>query len=240
MSAPFHLDFYYRAWRYRLRVEPAEIAWVRSALSPGALAVDAGAHKGAFTYWMAQAVGEGGQVLAFEPQPELAARLDHTVRALGLSQVRVENAGLSSAPGRLSLSIPGDGPSPGASFAPEKGASGRHLEVPVTTLDERVPAGARFELLKCDVEGYELEVFRGGARVLAQHHPAVLFECEARHHSTARMEEAFRFLEDLGYQGRFFFGRALLARSEFRAEIHQDPSKKPYGNNFLFTKEGRT
>ncbi|MFO0724281.1 MAG: FkbM family methyltransferase [Myxococcota bacterium] len=232
-----HLDFYYRAWRYRLKVEPAEIAWVRSALKPGDLAVDAGAHKGAFTYWMARAVGPEGKVLAFEPQPELAERLVDTVRDLELPQVSVENAGLSSSAGRLTLSIPGPGPSPGASFAPEKQASGRHIEVPVTTLDERVQGHSGFRLLKCDVEGHELEVFKGGARVLAEQSPAILFECEARHHQDGRMEEAFRFLESLGYRGQFFFGDALLPRASFQVDRHQVPDRRPYGNNFLFTKE---
>lgn len=230
-----HLDFYYRAWRYRLKVEPAELAWVRRALQPGDLAVDAGAHKGAFTYWMARAVGPGGRVLAFEPQPELAARLMGTVRDLGLSQVTVENAGLSARAGRLTLAIPGEGPSPGASFAPEKQGQGRQLEVPVTTLDERV-TGGRFRLLKCDVEGHELEVFKGGARALAEHGPAVLFECEARHHRGGEMQEAFRFLESLGYSGAFFFGDALLPLEAFRAEVHQVPERRPYANNFLFTR----
>jgi FkbM family methyltransferase len=231
-----HLDFYYRAWRYRLKVEPAEIAWVRRALKPGDLAVDAGAHKGAFTYWMARAVGATGRVLAFEPQPELATRLVGTVNDLGLSQVTVENAGLSARPGKLTLSIPGEGPSPGASFSPEKQGQGRALEVPVTTLDERLAGASNCRLLKCDVEGHELEVFRGGARMLAEQGPPVLFECEARHHRDGEMHAAFRFLESLGYRGAFFFGAALLPLDAFRPEVHQVPERRPYANNFLFTR----
>ena len=48
------------------------------ALSEGDRAVDVGANKGSYTFWMRRAVGAGGRVHAFEPQPELAAYLRAT------------------------------------------------------------------------------------------------------------------------------------------------------------------
>jgi FkbM family methyltransferase len=42
------------------------------------------------------------------------------------------------------------------------------IEVPVVRLDDVIPASANVGLLKVDVQGYEIEVFKGGTRVLGQ------------------------------------------------------------------------
>ena len=66
-----YAKFVFRAWRYRLRAERPEIRFLLNQLQLGHTAIDIGAHKGAYTYWMSQRVGSSGQVIAFEPQPEL-------------------------------------------------------------------------------------------------------------------------------------------------------------------------
>jgi hypothetical protein len=52
------------------------------------------------------------------------------------------------------------------------------VEVPVVTLDAfcRQNSVARLDFIKVDVEGMELEVFRGGQRVLSEMRPALYFE----------------------------------------------------------------
>ena len=72
----------YRAWRYRLKLEPSSVRFLLDYLRPGDVAIDIGAHKGAMTHWMARSVGRGGSVYAFEPQPVLAARLQRMAAAL--------------------------------------------------------------------------------------------------------------------------------------------------------------
>jgi FkbM family methyltransferase len=229
------LDHDYRAWRYRTKVEPTEIALVRRVLRPGDTAVDIGAHKGAFTYWMRKSVGPTGRVIAVEPQPRLAERLQHVVRARGWSNVRVEACGLSKAPGQLELWVPdGGAPSPGASVEPGLARAGSvPVRVEVRTLDQLVAPGSPVRLVKCDVEGHELAVFQGGQRVLSEARPVLLFECEARHHVGSRIEEVFAHLEGLGMRGWFILGEALRPLGELRPE-HQDPAQVPYANNFVF------
>ena len=54
------------------------------------------------------------------------------------------------------------------------------FEVEVGALDEALPAHDVPSLIKLDVEGAELEVLRGGLRVLTEHKPIVVFEHDAR------------------------------------------------------------
>lgn len=228
----------HRAWRYRLRVDPDGIRWMRSALRPGDIAVDVGAYRGGYTYWMRRGVGESGAVLAYEPQPGPAAYLRRCVRDCAWSNVTVVGCALSSQPGRRTLRLPGDAPSPAGSLV---GASlpigSRGHDVDVETLDRYLaanllPSGPR--LVKCDVEGHELEVFLGARATLEEHRPSILVECEARHAPDRAVEDVFEHLLALGYRGSFFWRGVRTDVGRFETELHQVEGRRPYVNNFIF------
>ncbi len=232
------LTFVHRAWRYRVKLDSLEIRWMRGVLSPGDLAVDVGAHKGGYTYWMRRCVGPHGRIFAFEPQRDLAEYLGRVVSIFGWANVVIEPIGLSSSPGPLPLTIPGDGPSPSATFVPgTHEGDARLAEVTVGTLDgylDRASVRRPVRLIKCDVEGLELEVFRGAEQTLVEHRPALLFESEVRHNPNRSVREVFRYLEGLGYAGSFFWhGRRCPVR-DFDPSEQQVLGALPYVNNFLF------
>ena len=234
------LRWIYRAWRYRLKLEKQEIACLLRLLRPGDIAVDIGAHKGAYTYWMLKCVGERGKVFAFEPQPGLFHGLKRLLPENQHKNVRIENMGLSASSGVLTLNVPSLKASPGASF--EKNDAGRpplqSYPGSVTTLDEYFDIGGshRIRLIKCDAEGHELEVFRGAEQLLRQQHPHLLFECESRHRKHGNVEEVFAWLSELGYQGQFFTADGLHELEKFDSAIHQaDTTARGYVNNFLFS-----
>jgi FkbM family methyltransferase len=211
---------------------------MRSVLSPGDVAIDVGAYKGGYTYLMRRLVGASGAVLAIEPQPKLAAHLRRCVDDFAWTNVRVEESALSSQPGRGRLRLPGADPSPAASLVGASLPPGAHgYEVGTDTLDRVVDAWeppGPVRLIKCDVEGHELEVFRGGARTLERDHPLLLFECEARHLAGYDMRDVFSHVERLGYRGSFFCRGERLDASAFDASAHQVEGRRPYANNFVF------
>ena len=196
----------YRAHRYRWKLDPAEIKFMRAHARPATTAIDIGAHKGGYSYWMARAVGPQGLVIAFEPQPELAARLRCSFGHR--HNVIIENLGLSNQCGQLTLNVPGPGPSPGASFETTAVTSDsiRKINVDVSTLDARLAQPhPRVSFIKCDVEGHELNVFMGAERTFREERPSLLFECEQRHHGNRDTAEVFNYLGGLGYRGFFLF-----------------------------------
>ena len=73
------LRYLYRVYRYRYRVDRAEIRFMTERLRAGETALDVGCFKGAYTYWMRRCVGAAGSVVAFEPQPEQVAYLQGIV-----------------------------------------------------------------------------------------------------------------------------------------------------------------
>ena len=243
------LRYLWRAYHYRRRVNRQELEFLSGRLQPGETAIDIGAHKGGFLYWLRHYAGAAGRVYAFEPQPPLAQYLKEIVAMQGWENVVVEPAGLSSSNGTMELFVPAPAgePSPGATLSPVDPSAPHHgVSVPVVTLDDYLArhGSPRVAFIKCDCEGHEMEVFRGAERMLRQDHPVLLFECEQRHLPKSSPAVVFDYLRGLGYAGWFFGATGLAPVSEFRTEVHQPvrPGRywdaKDYYNNFAFLPEG--
>ena len=96
-----NLKLLYRALRYRYRIDPHEIRFILQRLQSGQIAVDVGAHKGGYLYWMQRQVGRQGRCFAFEPQIQLFEnlRLDFDT----MPHVKVEHMALSNVVGKNDL-----------------------------------------------------------------------------------------------------------------------------------------
>ena len=204
---------YHRFWRYRRRTERPEIAFIRSLDLAGGTLVDVGANRGAYTYWLHRCVKHDGQVIAFEPQPELVEYLGALKKSFGLNRLTVVHSALSDSPGRLPLVRPRKHWG-AASFHLEANAADCDvIDVPVMTLDDyfeqhELPP-VRF--IKCDVQDHEAFVFRGGRRVIERHRPTLLFE---QTEECVRNGESAAVLQELGYHGFFFYKDELVSVEE--------------------------
>jgi len=235
--------FYVRALKGRFRDHRPEFDAIRRHIRPGDVVCDVGANKGSFTYWLSRWCGEDGRLIAFEPQAGLAHRLAAVCADIGLRNVRVEAKAVHSSSGFGELYVP-HGHQPGASLNRSPCSSEFDaVPVPVVSLDEYFKENERISLLKVDVEGAELEVFRGARRILERCSPALLFECEARHLAGKSVSDVFTYLESLGYRGRFFCDGAARPLSTFSVASHQRQDgkwfwkQKNYCNNFIFSKD---
>ena len=230
-----------RALRYRYSHDPCEIRAMLDRLPKGGTAIDVGVHKGAYSWWMCRAVGRHGRVVGVEPQAELAERAE---RSLGRSPCySLFHGAVSDHAGTATLTIPDPGPSHGATLRDMSSNTGvehmRTREVAVTTLTllaERMEL-PRVDFIKCDAEGHELAIFRGGAELLERDKPAALIECDRAFGSmddpVGELREIF---EPLGYKGWCIFKDALVPIEDFAYDVHQreDRAKHDHGHNFLF------
>ncbi len=222
----------HRAWRFRLKHDRHEIAYLHKHVSLGDTVVDIGANKGAYTYWLSKAVGPQGHVFAYEPQPALASFLNDQRACFGWSNTKIINAGLSSQAGELDLLQPRNNPLGGATLESRPESAGKsYIRVQIETLDELLQQDfrQRVSFIKCDVEGHEQRVFEGGERLLREHRPILLFECQK-----CKSEELFPYLRSLGYSGRFAF---INARSIPFAEFAWRGELEGLLGNFVFVHE---
>lgn len=225
----------YRGWRYRMKVERPEVLFLLAHLGPGQTAIDIGAHRAAFCYWMARKVGTNGRILAFEPLPKLANYLREVKEIFPLPQMQVIEAALSNEPGRATLNVPISSYLGTTTLLPQ--ASGHdQIDVETLRLDDycREHDIQTVDFIKCDVEGFELEVFQGAERVLREHRPVMLFECENDRHADGQHSRVFPFLESLGFEGFFFRDGKVLPLVEFDINRHHQRSDRDWSNNFAF------
>lgn len=238
------LRYLHRAYRYRLRVDPAELRFVCSQLKPGQIVADIGCHKGAYTYWMRRSVGPGGAVFAFEPQPSQVAYLRRAFSEMRYDNVAIVPMAVSNTCGKLPLHMPsGAGLTHAASLEAKNRAEAgsASMDVDVTTLDDFFAKQDRGpDFLKIDVEGHESAVLDGGKRTLEENRPAILIECEARHRTDGDVRTVFAQLARYGYEGSFFLNGRRRPLAEFDPAIHQRidgrhaSPPRGYVNNFAF------
>ncbi|WP_158669499.1 FkbM family methyltransferase [Bradyrhizobium guangdongense] len=200
--------FLTRCLRYRFRTERLQLKTLAGLRLEGATVLDIGANKGIYSYWLARAVGPTGKVIAFEPQPEMAEYMRR--RDLG-PNVEIINVALSDQQGSASLSRKhvGDG---SASLCRDIGDT---LDVGLARLDDFGPF-RELKFIKCDVEGHELSVFRGGERILRSARPILQFES-----TPDEIEPIQSFLKQLGYSGVMFGENGCLPVEDIKRVPHR-------------------
>ncbi len=183
---------------------------VMSALvQPGDTCLDVGANFGYYTALLSMLVGSAGAVHAFEPLPAFFSMATETILLNRVSSIaKLHNVGLGAESGTFTICTFAGLPQ-GHASSTDLGRSDATPHVcSVTTLDEFVGANAikRLDFMKVDVEGDELNVFRGGARVLsAPNAPAITFEINQDCLSSRSLaaDEVHAALRDYGYS--FFY-----------------------------------
>ena len=149
----------------------AERQLLKRILSKGAVVVDAGANIGIYSRFLSSCVGSTGVVHSFEPSPENFKRLQRATRKL--ANVRLSQAALGEASGRSKLYV-SDKLNVDHRTYPTEGESRRSVPVDIVALDDYFKPGERVDLIKIDIQGYELHALRGANRVLADNPDAKL------------------------------------------------------------------
>jgi FkbM family methyltransferase len=147
-------------------------------LQPGQVFYDVGANAGFVAITVGYQFADRVRVCAFEPQPSLARHAALSAALNGLQNISVYEVMLGREAGEALLYVPRHAIH--ASAVPHE-AGAVPLRRPVRSLDELIQSGELPppDVVKMDVEGAELDVFRGAESALKQYRPAVLFECDS-------------------------------------------------------------
>jgi FkbM family methyltransferase len=164
----------------RDRYERDEIALVRATLKPEDVALDVGAHIGYFSMHMADAVGAGGHVYAFEPFPSNADLLERSIEENQYEdRVTLRRYAVGAAAGRALLSFARETLNTGGAHlvegAQSAAAGNDTLPVEVVALDD-LPIRRPVRFIKMDTEGAEPQVLAGARRLIEADRPMILTE----------------------------------------------------------------
>jgi FkbM family methyltransferase len=174
-----------------------EMFW-RDLPLDGLVVYDVGAFHGILTLFFAS---RSAQVIAYEPNEVNHARLLENTRLNKLTNVRVRKLGVGANPGSGILlytsAMPG-----GGTLNPNTGAT-ISQRVEITTLDCDIATNAlpRPDLIKIDIEGWELEALEGARATIHQHHPALFLEMhgETMGEKKRKASAIVAFLRNAGY-----------------------------------------
>ena len=131
------------------------------------------------------------RVIAFEPTPATATRLERNVALSKFNHVTVERVALSDHDGTATLSI-----NPTHCGANRLGASNgpASMRVALKRLDAMMTSLGQVDLIKIDVEGHECEVLAGASELVLRDRPTLIVEF-----NTPQQFERFRAMLPNGY-----------------------------------------
>ncbi len=185
--------------------EPDVTEWCRSVLRPGMTFVDIGANIGYFSVLAASLVGRNGRVIAFEAMPSTYDLLAKNVLVNWIGPfTTAESLAVHSTSGRMRFfahkHLHGN-----SGFADVMHDGSLHdtdeIEVDAMSLDEYLSRNpGRPDVIKVDVEGAELQVFKG-ARETLRANPDVVVMCEwSREQILAAADDPAELVEEFRSQ----------------------------------------
>ena len=150
---------------YKTYADRAERALLRKILFQGAVVVDVGANIGIYSDFLSRCVGPTGLVHSFEPSADNFERLSAATREL--LNVRLTQAVVGERSGQCKLYI-SDKLNVDHRAYKADGDSRRAVPIQMVALDDYFKSGQRVDLVKMDIQGYELHALRGAKRVLEE------------------------------------------------------------------------
>lgn len=168
------------------------LANVLKTVRGGVIFIDIGASIGEFAIPMAHD-RRVDKVIAFEPHPATANALRASVELAPIGKVNVLEKAVGAMSGYASFNFSNGAPT-GAGLRP-KDTNNQSAKIQVCTLDEAIDVTTDASLIVLiDVEGGELEAFRGGMKLVARHHPLIIFEYNATTRRYFNLSEVARLL----------------------------------------------
>jgi FkbM family methyltransferase len=206
-------------------------------VEPGDRCVDVGSNIGLHTVRLAKLVGPQGEVIAVEPDPEIAHRASENIALNGLANARVIQAAASAAAGEIVALYRAADVNPNramASLHPHAHLTGPAIEVPTITIDDACPGPVA--LMKIDVEGHEAAVVAGAAETIARYSPAIVFEYAPKLLDN-RAQCPFARLADAGYLMYRINNRRNPITGRCRLELRPLHAQPETGGNLLAVSE---
>jgi FkbM family methyltransferase len=214
---------------YKLHFEAGPIDRLRDFVPSGSLVIDVGANVGFFSVRFADWIGPEGRVIAIEPEEENNRNLVNTLaRAKLLDRVDVVTAVAADTSGMAALEI-----NPLHPADHKLSRDGTGVAVKSVTLDELVgnyPMKPP-SLIKIDVQGAEMLVLGGAARILAESRPVLFVELheDGLKRFNTSVAAIVAYLSRYGY-GTYWLSKDGPHRRSTEEEIHAQIARVGYAD----------
>ena len=146
--------------------EPVETAVIKKLIRPTDTIIDLGANIGCFTILFCDLVPDG-HVYAFEPSPRTFDFLQKNIQSNGFKNADLQKIAVGDHDGDAQLFINEYNKGDNRVYQ-SFGIPG--ITIRMSTLDSALPSGTKVDMIKMDIQGFEVRALRGMQRVLRENH----------------------------------------------------------------------
>lgn len=223
------LDRLASLWLHKLGIlGEEEFVFFSRVVRPGMTIAEVGANQGIYTLFLAR-LAAPGKVFAFEPEPIVYSQLVKNVRQNGAINVVCQPLAIANE-NKSSILRPGSLNSGDNRIIVDEGARAEDISVNATTLDSLFPH-ERVDLIKIDVQGFELQVLQGAREVLNRNEEILLlleFWPYGLHQCGSSASRLLAFLDENGF--RLWRSSAGKLKKEEAKSLIQRQRGKSYCN----------
>jgi len=170
---------------------------------PNSVALDIGGHMGTHTLNLSRIVGEQGVVHVFEPQKKMFSELNINMHLNGCKNIVFHRNALGNSEKWIQMCRP---------CSTNEGIA--CVNESPTALNSDMAKMIRLDsldlndvsIIKIDVEGFEMEVIRGGVETIKRNKPVMIVEIFQGPENAAKIKE----IESLGYKHKLLHGDDYL------------------------------
>lgn len=182
-----------------LKKQYPELFYLQKIIKPGFVCIDIGANLGYYSVLLSKLTGENGKVLSVEPIPMFGELWKKNVKASKLDNLQLFQCALGAFNGNVKMGIPErngiihHGMTKIVTTAQE---NYRHFfDVEMKVPDELFSNLERLDFIKCDVEGYESEVFPNMINTITKFKPLIQTELTGKENK----QKVVKLLKGIGY-----------------------------------------
>jgi len=181
--------------------EYQDVYFLKKIIRSGDYCVDIGAHLGYFTIELSRLTGPNGKVVAIEPMSPFHNTLARLIQKKNAKNVTLYQVALGGSGEYVEMGIPKVGEMKRFAYARIKDANPsldfvESEKVKNESGDHLFRDLPRLDYIKCDVEGFEFQVFASMTQTLQKHHPILLCELFEREQRI----KLFELLQPFGYR----------------------------------------
>jgi FkbM family methyltransferase len=177
--------------------DPLVFKAIASELRASDILLDVGSNVGVYSIQSLEIVGTSGNVHAFEIDPRPLRCLELSKKRFHYDNLHIHSTAVGSAIGKVQLNQ--DHECGNSQVSLVDGGT----QVPMVSLDTWMASNGvdRVNVIKIDVEGFELEVLKGAQEILARNKPSLIIEADDRllSRTGASVEMLTGYLSSFGY-----------------------------------------
>lgn len=176
--------------------------------------MDIGANIGETSLRLAQKVLPQGKVYAFEPSQFNYKLLQNNLSLNNLNHITAYPLGIGAAEGEFTLYTIDQHNKGKNKISDHKTVSAKSETIKLTTIDQFVASNqlAKVDLIKLDIEGFEMKALQGGQETLNKFRPKLFIEVDNQNliEQVSSAKELFNFLIALDYRLIYADNKQLL------------------------------